>query len=156
VKLIWERIAGDLLRILSLRGAERYQNVLGLNVETAWTAGTVFCGALVLNDVDLNVVRDRRCPLQPPGDEETVRGNRTNTHGIAQETGNALPGSGQPQQSGLRYWDWGLLAREQRDRNTEREKLAAALDIFTELNMPRERDTIRAELEKTTGADRAT
>jgi hypothetical protein len=34
------------------------------------------------------------------------------------------------------YREWGLLAREQRDRNEEREKLAAALDIFTELNMP--------------------
>jgi tetratricopeptide (TPR) repeat protein len=54
------------------------------------------------------------------------------------------------------YWNWGLLARKQRDRNTEREKLAAALDIFTELNMPRERDQVRAELEKTTGADRVT
>ena len=54
------------------------------------------------------------------------------------------------------YWNWGLLAREQRDRKTEREKLAAALDIFTELNMPRERDAVRAELEKTTAAERAT
>jgi hypothetical protein len=34
------------------------------------------------------------------------------------------------------YREWGLLAREQRDRNEGREKLAAALDIFTELNMP--------------------
>ena len=25
------------------------------------------------------------------------------------------------------YWNWGLLAREQRDRNTEREKLTADL-----------------------------
>jgi tetratricopeptide (TPR) repeat protein len=54
------------------------------------------------------------------------------------------------------YWNWGLLAREQSDRKAEREKLTAALDIFTELNMPRERDTVRAELEKTTAADRAT
>ena len=54
------------------------------------------------------------------------------------------------------YWQWGLLAREQRDHKTEREKLAAALDIFTELNMPRERDAVRAELEKTAAADRAT
>jgi hypothetical protein len=52
------------------------------------------------------------------------------------------------------YWAWGLLAREQRDRKTEREKLAAAVDIFTGLNMPRERDAVRAELEKTT-PDRA-
>jgi len=47
------------------------------------------------------------------------------------------------------YWNWGLLAREQRDSKMEREKLAAALDIFTKLNMPRERDAVRAELEKT-------
>jgi hypothetical protein len=33
------------------------------------------------------------------------------------------------------YCNWGFLAREQRDRKTEREKLATALDIFTELNM---------------------
>jgi hypothetical protein len=55
---------------------------------------------------------------------------------------------------GYCYWNWGLLAREQRDRKTEREKLTAALDIFTELNMPRERDAVWVELE-TTGADRA-
>jgi hypothetical protein len=50
------------------------------------------------------------------------------------------------------YLNWGVLAREEHDRKTEREKLAAALDIFSELNMPRERDAVRAELEKTTGA----
>ena len=54
------------------------------------------------------------------------------------------------------YWNWGLLAREQRDRKAEREKLAAALDIFSELNMPRERDAARAELEKTTAAGTTT
>ena len=54
------------------------------------------------------------------------------------------------------YWYWGLLAREQRDRKTEREKLAASLDIFIELNMPRERDEVRAELETKTGAGTAT
>jgi tetratricopeptide (TPR) repeat protein len=48
------------------------------------------------------------------------------------------------------YWHWGLLARKRRDRKTEREKLTAALDIFTKLSMPWERDTLRAELEKTT------
>jgi hypothetical protein len=60
--------------------------------------------------------------------------------------------------SSLAYcdWAWGLLAREQRDRNTEREKLAGALVIFTDQKMPRERDAVRAELEKTTAADRAT
>jgi hypothetical protein len=31
------------------------------------------------------------------------------------------------------YWQWGLLARKQRDRKTERERLAAAVDIFSEL-----------------------
>ena len=56
---------------------------------------------------------------------------------------------------GYCYANWGLLARQQRDRNTERDKLAASLDIFTELNMPRERDVVRAELEKTTTADSA-
>jgi hypothetical protein len=50
------------------------------------------------------------------------------------------------------YWNLGLLAREQRDRKTEREKLTAALGIFNELNMPRERDAVRAELEKATGS----
>ena len=57
---------------------------------------------------------------------------------------------------GYCYWNWGLLAREQRDRNTESEKLAAALVIFTDLKMPRERDAVEAELEKTAAADRAT
>ena len=47
------------------------------------------------------------------------------------------------------YWNWGLLARELRDRKTEREKLGAAREIFTELKMPRERDAVRAALEKT-------
>ena len=54
------------------------------------------------------------------------------------------------------YWNWGLLAREQRDRNTEREKLAAALVIFTDLKMPRERDQVLAELEKTKKTDKST
>jgi hypothetical protein len=48
------------------------------------------------------------------------------------------------------YWNWGLLAREQHDHDMESEKLTAALDLFTELKMPRERDEVRAELEKTT------
>jgi hypothetical protein len=54
------------------------------------------------------------------------------------------------------YWESGLLAREQRDHEEERKKLAAALDIFTKLNMARERDAVRAELENTAAADRAT
>jgi len=50
---------------------------------------------------------------------------------------------------GYCYWKWGLLARAQNDRTTEGEKLQAALDIFTELKMPRERDAVAAELAKT-------
>jgi hypothetical protein len=33
------------------------------------------------------------------------------------------------------YWNWGLLTREQRDRKAEREKLVAALVIFTDLKI---------------------
>jgi hypothetical protein len=51
------------------------------------------------------------------------------------------------------YWNWGLLPREQGDHGTERQKLDAALDIFTQLNMLRERDEVRAELEKATAPD---
>ena len=40
------------------------------------------------------------------------------------------------------------LARAQRDRKTEREKLEQALAIFTELKMPRERDAVQKELKK--------
>jgi hypothetical protein len=54
------------------------------------------------------------------------------------------------------YWAWGLPAREKGNCKTEREKLAAALDIYTELKMPRERAAVRMELEKTTAADRGT
>jgi len=44
------------------------------------------------------------------------------------------------------YWNWGLLARKQADRDTERRKLHEALAIFTELKMSRERDRVQAEL----------
>jgi len=57
---------------------------------------------------------------------------------------------------GYCYWNWGLLAREQKDRDTEREKLQSALQIFTELNMPRERDAVQDELEKTSKPTRST
>ena len=43
------------------------------------------------------------------------------------------------------------LARAQGDRRTEKEKLEQALAIFAELKMPRERDTVRAELKKVAG-----
>ena len=38
------------------------------------------------------------------------------------------------------YANWGPLARAQGDHPTARDKLQAALDIFTELKMPPERD----------------
>ena len=47
---------------------------------------------------------------------------------------------------GYCYWNWGLLARAQGDHATARAKLQAALDIFTELKMPRERDAVAADL----------
>jgi tetratricopeptide (TPR) repeat protein len=54
------------------------------------------------------------------------------------------------------YTNRGLLARDRHDPNTEREMLATALDIFTKLNMSRERDAVRAELEKAVAAGSAT
>ncbi|WP_447969773.1 TIR domain-containing protein [Nitrospira sp. M1] len=48
---------------------------------------------------------------------------------------------------GTCYWSWGLLARELNDRKTELEKLNAAFKIFTNLNMPVERDAVKKELE---------
>jgi len=53
---------------------------------------------------------------------------------------------------GYCYWSWGLLARAQKDSHTEQEKLNAALALFTELNMPRQRDAVAAELNKARGA----
>lgn len=50
---------------------------------------------------------------------------------------------------GYCYWIWGLVARAQGDQGTERAKLQAALDIFTKLKMPRERDEVAAELART-------
>ena len=50
---------------------------------------------------------------------------------------------------GYCYWNWGLLARKMNDTTSAREKLEAALEIFTELKMPRERDAVKEELEKT-------
>ena len=44
------------------------------------------------------------------------------------------------------YWQWGVLARQMEDHQTEKEKLGAALKIFSELQMPRERDAVQKEL----------
>jgi tetratricopeptide (TPR) repeat protein len=54
---------------------------------------------------------------------------------------------------GYCYLNWGLLAREQQDRDTEREKLKEALQIFTELNMPREQDAVQNELKQIEKSD---
>ena len=52
------------------------------------------------------------------------------------------------QDLGYCYWQWASLARAQGDRATEKQKLQQALDLFTELNMPRERDAVQAELDQ--------
>jgi tetratricopeptide (TPR) repeat protein len=46
------------------------------------------------------------------------------------------------------YWNWGLLARDQRDGKTERAKLERAFALFTELKMPREIEAVRNELDR--------
>ena len=59
---------------------------------------------------------------------------------------------------GYSYYHWGLLAREMDDAQTEKEKLHAALAIFSELKMPRECDAVQAEIDRiqanVTAADR--
>ena len=46
------------------------------------------------------------------------------------------------------YWSWGLLAREQENQLEEGEKLQAAYTIFDELNMQRERQAVKDELDE--------
>ena len=53
---------------------------------------------------------------------------------------------------GYCYWNWGLLERALGNPDGEQSKLAAALALFEELRMPRERDAVAAELNKTRGA----
>ena len=59
MKLTWERIAGDFTPhfIAAVRGTliER----LGFECRDGLAAGTVFCRAIVLNNIDLNAVRRR-------------------------------------------------------------------------------------------------
>jgi hypothetical protein len=45
-----------------------------------------------------------------------------------------------------------LLARQQSDKQIERQKFEQALAIFVELKMPCERDAVQAELDKTDAA----
>ncbi len=52
---------------------------------------------------------------------------------------------------GYCYWSWGVLARDMKDKAISRAKLEAALAIFTELKMPRERDAVQAELDEGQG-----
>jgi hypothetical protein len=87
--------------------------------------------------------------LWQPSRDPVSLGPAGGDHGAAQETGSALPGVGQPERPGLLILKWGRLVCEQRDHKTEQEKLAAALDIFTKLNMPRQRGPVQAELENT-------
>jgi hypothetical protein len=49
------------------------------------------------------------------------------------------------------YGNWGLVAREHHDSETEREKLERALALFTELKMPREIKTVQNWLDETSG-----
>jgi len=53
---------------------------------------------------------------------------------------------------GLCYWQWASLAVRQGNKQAERQKLEQALALFSELKMPRERDAVRAELDKTVAA----
>jgi tetratricopeptide (TPR) repeat protein len=54
---------------------------------------------------------------------------------------------------GYCYWSWGLVERGLNHPQSEKEKLTPALAIFEELKMPRERDFVKAELERTLSAD---
>jgi hypothetical protein len=47
------------------------------------------------------------------------------------------------------YLGWGLLAREQKDQKTEREKLEQALALFTELKMALQIETAQRALDET-------
>ena len=47
---------------------------------------------------------------------------------------------------GYCYWRWGLLSRERGDTGEANEKLKAALALFTDLGMPKEREAVAKEL----------
>jgi tetratricopeptide (TPR) repeat protein len=52
---------------------------------------------------------------------------------------------------GFCYWAWGLVLRERGNMGEASEKLQAALAIFTELKMPKEREAVMKELERLQG-----
>jgi tetratricopeptide (TPR) repeat protein len=54
-----------------------------------------------------------------------------------------------PRELAYCYWGWGLLARKQGDRKTEKAKLGRALALFTELGMSRQIEAVQAELDET-------
>jgi hypothetical protein len=68
-----------------------------------------------------------------------------------QADGRPIRGARQQKRLGYCYSNWGLLLRQTGDRAGDRDRLQAALDIFifTELKMPRQRDAVKAALEKT-------
>lgn len=49
---------------------------------------------------------------------------------------------------GFCYWSWGTDSAEQGDHDTAKQKLQAALNIYSELNMPEERDAVQAALDR--------
>lgn len=51
---------------------------------------------------------------------------------------------------GFCYYNWGPVERALNHPQAEREKLTAAFGIFEDLKMPRERDAVKAELDRTT------
>ena len=53
---------------------------------------------------------------------------------------------------GYCYWSWGLIERSRGNSEGEQAKLSAAVVLFKELGMPRERDAVEAELAKARSA----
>ncbi len=60
--------------------------------------------------------------------------------GLCEELGNKMG-------LGICYGNWGQLSRELGNMDEAREKLNTALALFTDLNMPQERDVVKKELE---------
>lgn len=58
---------------------------------------------------------------------------------------------GKESRLGHSYRDWGLLARAQGDKETEKQKFEQARALLNELKMSRERDEVQVELEKLGG-----
>ena len=52
------------------------------------------------------------------------------------------------------YWVWADVDAAQGNRQAQKHKLQQALALFTELNMPRQRDAVQAELDQLPSGDR--